>query len=160
MKGIAPSTNRLWLGVQLLLMAAVFAAGWLWPALSPWWLLNKKIGEALFAVSGLIALAGCLALRGSLSAFPQPRLRQLVTRGIYRYERHPMYAGLIVLGLGWVFWTGSIAALVPLAALWWFLRRKAALEDGLLAQIYPEHDRYAKQTPCLLLCASGRGWKR
>jgi len=99
--------------------------------------------------SALIGLVGCLTMRSSLSAFPQPKERKLVTSGLFRWMRHPMYAGLLVLALGWVFVTGSFHALIASAALWWFLKRKAALEDELLARIYPEHASYMESTWCM-----------
>lgn len=146
--GMSHPKNWAWLSAQLALMAAVFATGWFCPGSQETWLRQPIPGLALVFISAVIGLAGCVALRSSLSAFPEPRRKHLITTGIYRWMRHPMYAGLLVLALGWVLWTGSIAALVVGFLLWWLLRRKAALEDRMLDQIYPEHADYAARTWC------------
>jgi len=148
---LSSTKNWAWLSVQLVLLAVVFLAGWYWPGSwgSSW--VNRSAGIALILVSAIIALACALQLKSNLSAFPDPRTRRLATGGIYRWERHPMYAGLLLLALGWVVWTGSLPALAAMVPLAWFLRRKAALEEKLLGKIYPEHARYAARTGCLLL---------
>jgi protein-S-isoprenylcysteine O-methyltransferase Ste14 len=153
MKQLSPSANWAWLLIQLAFIGAVFGTGWYWPGNSESPLSHRSLGLFLMLFSALIGLVGCLTLRSSLSAFPQPKERRLVTRGLYRWMRHPMYAGLLVLALGWVFLTGSFPALIASAALWWFLKRKAALEDKMLARIYPEHASYAESTWCFF---SGR----
>ena len=140
--------NWAWLFIQLLIRAAVFAAGWYWPGAPESWLRQPAAGLAIMLGSALIGLAGCLTLRSSLSAFPQPREKRLATTGLYRWVRHPMYAGLLVLALGWVLWTGSLAALAASFPLAWFLRKKAALEDKILSETYPEHAHYAARTWC------------
>jgi protein-S-isoprenylcysteine O-methyltransferase Ste14 len=153
MNSLPRSTNWAWLMIQLVFLAAVFAAGLLWPGVDDSWLRHPTFGLVMMIISARIGLVGCLTLRSSLSAFPQPRPTKLATKGLYRWLRHPMYSGLVVLALGWVFYTGSIAALIATVLLWWFLKRKAALEDRMLSQVYPEHARYASQTWCLF---SGR----
>ena len=134
--------------IQILIMTAVFAAGWFWPGASESWVRQPAAGLVIMLGSALIGLVGCLTLRSSLSAFPRPRDTRLATNGIYRWVRHPMYAGLLVLALGWVLWTGSLAALAASVPLAWFLRKKAVLEDKMLSLTYPEHARYAARTWC------------
>lgn len=143
--------NWIWLLGQLVLMAAVFAAGWYFPGSADSLLRHRAEGMIFVVISTMIGLAGVVSLRSSLSAFPEPNQRRLVTAGIYRWVRHPMYAGLIVLALGWVLWTGSVLALIAIFPLWWFFRRKAALEEEMLARIYPDHARYAARTWCFFL---------
>lgn len=130
-------------------MTAVFAAGWYLPG-SPHSVLRHP-GTGLFAmlISAIIGLAGCVSLKSSLSAFPEPRQRRLVTTGIYSVLRHPMYAGLLVLAAGWILWTGSVAAMVASFLLWLLLKRKATTEDGRLGQIYSDHADYAARTWCI-----------
>lgn len=143
--------NWIWLLGQLVLMAAVFAAGWYFPGSVDSWLRHRTVGIILVVISTMIGLAGVLSLRSSLSAFPQPNERRLISTGIYRWARHPMYTGLIVLALGWVLWTGSGFALIAIFPLWWFFRRKAALEEEMLSRIYPDHAQYAARTWCFFL---------
>jgi protein-S-isoprenylcysteine O-methyltransferase Ste14 len=135
---------------------AVFAAGWLMPWYASSWLWHPSLGLFLILSSALIGLVGCLTLRSSLSAFPQPRKNKLATEGLYRWVRHPMYSGLLLLALGWVLHTGSAAALAACVPLWWLLKRKAALEDRMLSQVYPEHAHYASRTWCFFSGRTGR----
>jgi protein-S-isoprenylcysteine O-methyltransferase Ste14 len=156
MNSLSRSTNWAWLLIQLVFLGAVFAAGWFHPGDADSWLFHPSLGLFLMLFSALIGLVGCLTLRSSLSAFPQPREKKLATKGLYRWMRHPMYSGLLVLALGWVFYTGSVGALAASVALWWFLKCKAALEDRMLSQVYPEHARYASRTWCLFSGRVGR----
>jgi protein-S-isoprenylcysteine O-methyltransferase Ste14 len=156
MNRLSRSTNWAWLLSQLVLLVAVLAAGWFCPGDTDSWLRHPSLGLFLMLFSALIGLAGCLTLRSSLSAFPQPREKKLATRGLYSWVRHPMYSGLLVLALGWVIHTGSVAALAACAPLWWLLKRKAALEDRLLSQVYPEHAHYASRTWCFFSGRAGR----
>lgn len=153
MTSLSRSANWAWLLSQLALLAAVFAAGWFRPGDEDSWLFHPSLGIFLMLFSALIGLVGCLTLRSSLSAFPQPRKNKLATEGLYRWVRHPMYSGLLVLALGWVLHTGSAAALAACVPLWWLLKCKAALEDRMLSHVYPEHAHYASRTWCFF---SGR----
>lgn len=153
MNSLSRSTNWAWLLSQLVLLGAVFVAGWFRPGEVGSWLRHPSLGLFLMLFSAVIGLAGCLTLSSSLSAFPEPREKKLATQGLYRWVRHPMYSGLLVLALGWAIHTGSVTALAASVPLWWFLKRKAAFEDSMLAQVYPEHARYASRTWCFF---SGR----
>ena len=59
---------------------------------------------------------------------------QLVTRGLYRYIRHPRYLGLIVAGLGMVGLFRSWLGLAAFVALVWILLLRIQDEEGLMRQ--------------------------
>ncbi len=151
------TTNRLrgngwgWFLVQMLLLCAVFAAGLQFPGSTPhMWI--PVAGMVLTVFSALIAVAGIHAMRGHISAFPRPASgSKLVTAGIYRWMRHPMYFGLVMLSVGWAMWCVSAPAFLLTAVLAMFLKRKAALEDQWLAELHPGYREYAGKTWCFFL---------
>lgn len=140
-----------WFLVQTLLLCAVFAAGAQFPGSTPYqWI--PVIGMALTIASAFIAMAGIHAMRGYISVLPRPAPgSELVTTGIYRWVRHPMYCGLVMLSAGWAIWHISVPALLLTAVLAVFLKRKAALEDQWLAELHPGYREYAERTWCFFL---------
>lgn len=135
-----------WLVPQLLLMALVLAAGWFLrnPDGPPW----VSVAGGLVMIAAIIpAVKGLWDLGRSLSPYPRPvEQGTLVTRGIYRHVRHPMYASLILLSFGWSVWAQSPVAVLGTAVFAWFLRRKAVCEERLLQQRYPAYAEYARGT--------------
>ena len=87
---------------------------------------------ALAAVGGALALAGVAAFRRArttVNPMAPERARALVTGGVYRFTRNPMYLGMLWVLAGWAVWLGNAAA-------WLGLPLSMALLTGL--QIAPE----------------------
>lgn len=94
----------------------------------------------------LVALAG-FGLGRSLTALPIPKNDgQLVTTGLYRWVRHPIYTGVLLAALGLMVAGASVAHLVGFLALYVVLMTKAQLEEKLLAERYQEYEAYAQRT--------------
>ena len=94
-----------------------------------------------------ILLTAWYALRPSLRISPIPKEgAALITSGIYRFIRHPMYVGVLLFGAGFVLtninWI-SIAIWVALIAT---LVYKARFEDSLLAIRHPFATSYQSST--------------
>jgi protein-S-isoprenylcysteine O-methyltransferase Ste14 len=70
----------------------------------------------------------------------------LITHGPYRYIRHPMYASLLLAGLGLLLITFSWLRLVIFFALWLVLYGKLRIEEKLLADHFPDYASYKKRT--------------
>jgi protein-S-isoprenylcysteine O-methyltransferase Ste14 len=131
--------DRLWVSGQIQLMALVVIAA----ILGPHWptgLVLAIIGVVVAVVGGLTMIWGGRTLGRSLTPFPSPRGEHL-ERGPYRFIRHPMYGGGIVLALG-VSLASSPWALVPTATLIPFFLVKARYEERLLAQADPSYAEY------------------
>lgn len=96
---------------------------------------------AVFIITGLILLvfAGRLFKRAGTDLVPFKNVTTLVTSGIYRYTRNPMYLGMLCVLLGCAITVGASMALVipPLFAAvieWRFIRP----EEAMLRGIFPE----------------------
>jgi protein-S-isoprenylcysteine O-methyltransferase Ste14 len=133
------SADRLWVSGQIVLMALVVVAA-VWGPHWPAGLVLAIVGIIVTIAGGLLMLWGGRTLGRALTPFPSPRGAHL-ERGPYRFIRHPMYGGGIVLALG-ISLASSPWALVPTAALIPFFLVKSRYEERLLAQADPGYADY------------------
>jgi len=132
--------------IQVGLLVAFFTAdpGHHWAA--PAWLVAAA-GALGTAGLGVLILSA-LNLGRSLTAMPNPAERAtLKTTGLYRFVRHPLYAGLLALVLGRTVSSGSWTKAALGAALFALILGKARWEEQMLRQRYPEYAEYAARTP-------------
>ncbi|MFN0091245.1 MAG: methyltransferase family protein [Acidimicrobiales bacterium] len=102
-------------------------------------------GRALQAAGLALAGAGALHLGPALTAQPVPKPgAELVTRGVYRRVRHPIYSGLGVFGLGSAMAAPHPVRAAAAAALVALLAGKAAWEERMLAARVPGYERYQR----------------
>jgi protein-S-isoprenylcysteine O-methyltransferase Ste14 len=118
--------------------------------------LNTPAADA-FAVAGLIVIWLGLAVRvwavtalgGSFSTFVQVEVSQaVVTRGPYRWVRHPSYTGLLLVALGFGLGAGNwlslaVCAVVPALGL---LPRMTVEESELIRVLGEPYRSYRKAT--------------
>jgi protein-S-isoprenylcysteine O-methyltransferase Ste14 len=109
-----------WLLLALLACAAL--QRWL-PLLqllhAPWTLL----GVAPLAAGLLLAVAGVGAFRrAGTTVIPFAPSAALVTTGVYRLTRNPMYLGLTLILAGSAWLCGSLGAFLPVPLLVWILQ--------------------------------------
>jgi protein-S-isoprenylcysteine O-methyltransferase Ste14 len=111
---------------------------------APW----TRAAAVLLAALGVAFLAaGTRALGPALTALPAPRPgARLVRHGIYRWVRHPIYTGVILLAGGWAVFRGSTAHLVLAGVVAAFFGAKASWEERWLARQYPDYDDYRRRT--------------
>lgn len=136
----------LFVAVQAVLLATIvlLPAADLWP--TPQWFDGATLAAI---VAGLVVVsAAALGLGPALTASPVPAQQgRLTTSGLYRWVRHPIYSGvlLIVIGLAARSGNGITAALTAVAV--GFFNIKAAWEESQLARRYPDYQAYAEKTP-------------
>ncbi len=140
--------SRLLVAGQFLLIALLawpFAA----PSFSPFTL---AVCLLLLGAGAIIALAAAAAMgRDTVSVLPEPRAGgTLVTRGIYRHVRHPMYLAVLLCALAAcpAYQSGMKWGLAALLAA--LLAVKIRREERLLRQRYPGYAAYARRTRALL----------
>lgn len=91
------------------------------------------------------------ALRASLAISPIPREgAALVTTGIYRITRHPMYIGVLLFGASFVLTNINLVSILIWIALLATLIVKARFEDSLLLIKYSQASVYQTKTMGLM----------
>ncbi len=88
-----------------------------WPLAFPWSNGRASLigGLMLVAIGVALAITGVITFRRArVAVYPNRPARNLVTHGIYRYTRNPMYVGMTAAYLGGVVLTGVAWALVML----------------------------------------------
>ena len=101
------------------------------------------LGSALLVAGlALLVLAGGLFSRADTGMVPFRDTRVLVTHGLYRYSRNPMYLALALVLLGVAVTVGStVALLVPVAFLLIMDRRFIRAEERQLQALFGEEYR-------------------
>ncbi len=106
--------------------------------------LGRWPGWLLVGAGAWLGIGGAVVLGRSRTIFPAPREdAALVTRGIYRRVRHPLYGSLMCLSAGWSLLWASGVGLALGAVLSVFLRFKAGREEQWLRERFPGYEAYA-----------------
>lgn len=115
-----------------------------WP--TPPWL--HQVGTAVLAIGLVIVAVGGTGLGRLLTATPVPRAGgELVTDGLYRWVRHPIYTGVIVIVVGLVAPSGRWLTLAIGCVTVAFFFVKSTWEEQRLADHYPDYVEYQRSTP-------------
>jgi protein-S-isoprenylcysteine O-methyltransferase Ste14 len=136
---------------QFALLAAlvVLPSAAVGPTIDVQWL--RPLGYGLIFVGGAVLVVAGLHLGEALTPSPHPRDgARLRTNGLYRFVRHPIYSGVLLVGWGLglrsMLWVGLVLA-VALTA---WMTAKARYEEQLLTARYPDYPAYAATTPRFL----------
>lgn len=108
------------------------------------------VAVAVALLGGAISLAGVLAFRRArttVNPMKPQSTSMLVTGGIYRFTRNPMYVGLLLVLVAWATFLSSLWTLVgPLAFVLYITRFQIKPEESALATLFgqPYADYRAK----------------
>jgi protein-S-isoprenylcysteine O-methyltransferase Ste14 len=110
--------------------------------------LTVTIAIAVLLAMGVVILGlSFLALGKSLTAHPIPAKQgELVTDGLYRFARHPIYTGVLAIGLAMALSGGLSPHMLFFIALVVLLNYKASFEEQLLRARYVHYASYAEKT--------------
>jgi len=121
-----------------------------WPEMPLAWQTLGLVGVVL--AGGLIFWTiRTNAYLGRMVRIQEDRGHQVVTGGPYRYVRHPMYLGLILLFPCMALFLGSCSAFVAASLIALLMVIRTALEDRTLQAELPGYAEYCRQTRYRLL---------
>ena len=101
------------------------------------------VGYLIIIISFIIMLVAIKDLGRNLSPFPRPKNNsKLVTTGIYRLMRHPMYYSLILISIGVFITKLTIYYLFLSISLGLIIKFKIALEEQFLKNKYANYLLY------------------
>ena len=105
--------------------------------------LSYLVGFLIIIISLIILLVAIKDLGKNLSPFPRPiNNSNLVTTGIYRFTRHPMYYSLIFISFGFFITKLSIYYLFLLISLGLIIKFKIILEEQYLNDKFKNYFPY------------------
>lgn len=136
------------MGIQFSSLALLIVLALRYPSDS-YWIANL----GLISIALLLLALAYKELRPTISVNPIPRDDGVFIRaGIYRKMRHPMYAAVILLGLGISGFSSHGWAIAICGLLVINMVIKAKLEDNLLIKKYPEELKYLLSVPGFIPC--------
>ena len=101
------------------------------------------LGVLIIIIAFIIMLVSIKDLGRNLSPFPRPiKNSNLVTTGIYRFTRHPMYYSLIFISFGFFITKLSIYYLLLSTSLGLIIKFKIALEEQYLSNKFKNYLNY------------------
>ena len=104
------------------------------------------VGFLIIIIAFIILLVAIKDLGRNLSPFPRPiNNSNLVTKGIYRFTRHPMYYSLIFISFGVFILNLSIYYLFLLISLGLIIKFKIALEEQYLKNKFKNYLIYKNE---------------
>ena len=108
--------------------------------------LSYLLGFLIIIIAFIILLVAIKDLGRNLSPFPKPiNNSNLVTKGIYRFTRHPMYYSLIFISFGVFITKLSIYYLFLSTSLLLIIKFKIALEEQYLKNKFKNYLLYKNE---------------
>jgi len=108
--------------------------------------LSYFLGVLIIIIAFTIMLVSIKDLGGNLSPFPRPiNNSNLVTTGIYRFTRHPMYCSLIFISFGFFILMLCIYYLFLLISLGLIIKFKIDLEEQYLNNKFKKYLNYKNE---------------
>jgi protein-S-isoprenylcysteine O-methyltransferase Ste14 len=111
--------------------------------------LAMVIGAIPMLVGVIMIIWALINIQGTFSFFATPREGgELITHGIYKYVRHPIYSGIIMLAIGYSFFDldDGLRRMFITLLLLLFFHFKAGYEERRLSRMYTDYDAYKVRT--------------
>lgn len=129
-----------WVIAQFLLITLITLGAW------PWTIHTIPLSLLLFG-SALALWVFRHNHPGNFNIRPEPKAgARMITTGPYRHVRHPMYVALLLVMAGVALATTHVYPPLFWLTLLGVLNYKAALEERLLQEQWPDYQEYCRQT--------------
>ncbi len=137
--------DYLYVGLQLLLFVFYILPVRLY-SFEAWSAIKYSI--LAFGLLGiLMILLAILQLNNNLTAYPTPKENSvLIENGLYKYIRHPIYTGILLVFFSWAVYDGSgfkLLISLLLLVLFWF---KSGYEEKQLTAKFSGYELYKKRS--------------
>jgi protein-S-isoprenylcysteine O-methyltransferase Ste14 len=108
--------------------------------------------DAVSFLGLVVAIWARTILGGNWSAGVAFKARhELVRRGPYRYVRHPLYSGILLLALGLGIWFGNLTGVTIFAVMFVAFWVRSREEEKLLTRHFPvDYPEYKRRTKALV----------
>ena len=136
--------------VVLLVLSALDSGRFRWSVVPLW---TQLLAWVILCIAGTI-IWHVMAVNAYLSRWAriqEDRGQKVVTEGLYRSVRHPMYLGIILGFVGLPLVLASLWALIPGLLIVGVFVCRTAREDGMLREELPGYQAYAEKVPHKLL---------
>jgi len=131
--------------MQFLLFAAYFMDIDLFSFILPLW--AGYLCWFVFGVGVGIIVWGVISLNDNLTPMPRPKKTgDLISNGIYRFIRHPIYTGIFLSLLGYALYCQSGFRLTIACLMLLVFYYKSDYEESLLLERYEGYVAYKKKT--------------
>ncbi len=129
---IPPPFVTLFIGLMMWVLARMF------PALNLPWLHNSMFSCTVALLGFAISLVSMIAFRKARTTMDPKRpasASNLISSGIYRYSRNPMYLGVLLVLAGWAIYLGNVLSMLGLFVFIAYITRFQIIpEERLLSQ--------------------------
>jgi protein-S-isoprenylcysteine O-methyltransferase Ste14 len=107
--------------------------------------LFKYIGLLLSIIGFIISVLAVLQLNKNLTVFPTPKTdSELITFGMYKFSRNPIYSGLILFTFGYAFFKMSMFKILIAVLLLLLFYFKTNYEEQRLLNKFSDYQNYRK----------------
>ncbi len=104
---------------------------------------TEIVGTTLCLLGLLLMVVSIVSLRAVIQVAPAPRAGgHLVTSGLYRWLRHPIYTGLLLLLIGVFLRKPTVPVALASVLVAGFFVAKTTFEERLLLERYPDYASY------------------
>lgn len=115
----------------------MWVASTLFPALAFPWLHSAAWGAAAALLGLAVSLSGVATFKHARTTVDPRRPAEattLITSGIYRYSRNPMYLGVMLVLIGWALFLGNLLSALLIVGFVLYINRYQILPEERLLQ--------------------------
>lgn len=134
----------LFLIIQFILFSCYFVDIHIVAYSLPYW--TNYLLLTLVAIGFVIIFLGILNLNDDLSGINPKKGNRMVFNGIYKYVRHPIYAGILVSMISYAFFTASVFKLLLTLIMGVVFYYKSNNEENWMLEKFEQYRRYKKKT--------------